>query len=89
MPAAEFLPLDPSAVDVKSFDCGKDAISTYLHRYAAKNMVLNLSRDLLLSHAPDKSARKLYAAAYHTLAHQVLTREEPPTHPACHAIRYL
>ena len=25
MPSAEFLPLAPSSIDVKSFDCGKDA----------------------------------------------------------------
>lgn len=78
MPAAEFLPLDPGAVDVRSFDCGKDAINTYLHRHAAKNMALNLNRTFVLSYALNKSARKLHVAAYYTLAHQVLTREELP-----------
>jgi len=33
----EFLALDPKSIDVKSFDCGKNAINTYLCRHAAKN----------------------------------------------------
>lgn len=78
MPAAEFLPLDPSAVNVKSFDCGKDAVNTYLRRYAAKNMALNLNRTFVLPYAPDESVRKLHVAAYYTLAHQTLAREELP-----------
>ena len=78
MPAAEFLPLDPSAVDVRSFDCGKDAINAYLRRHAAKNMALNLNRTFVLPYAPDERARKLHVAAYYTLAHQTLAHEELP-----------
>ncbi len=78
MPAAEFLPLDLSASDVKSFDYGKDVINTYLRRYAAKNMALNLNRTFVLPYAPDKSARKSHVAAYYTLAHRTLAREELP-----------
>ena len=78
MPAAEFLPLDPAAIDVRSFDCGKDAINTYLRRYAARNMALNLSRTFVLPCVPDESAGKSHVAAYCTLAHQTLVREELP-----------
>ena len=40
MPITEFLPLSPKTFNVKSFDCGKESINTYLRRYAAKNMAL-------------------------------------------------
>lgn len=83
MPTAEFLPLDPSAINVKSFNCGKDAINTYLRRYAAKNMALNLNRTFVLSYipkvlAPKDGPPKSHVAAYYTLAHQTLMREELP-----------
>lgn len=83
MPSLEFLPLDTKAINVKSFDCGKDAVNTYLRRYAAKNMALNLNRTFVLSYAPgidtDKgSPRKSHVAAYYTLAHQTLVHEELP-----------
>ena len=80
MPTTEFLPLDPSAINVKSFDCGKDAINTYLRRYAAKNMALNLNRTFVLPYIPKALApkKKSHVAAYYTLAHQTLVREELP-----------
>lgn len=83
MPTTEFLPLDPSAINVKSFDCGKDAINTYLRRYAAKNMALNLNRTFVLPYipedlAPKEGSGKSHVAAYYTLAHQTLVREELP-----------
>jgi len=95
MPTPEFLPLDTRAVNVKSFDCGKDAINTYLRRYAAKNMALNLNRTFVLpyipeAHAPKEGSGKSHVAAYYTLAHQTLVREELPpaaipcsSDPAC------
>jgi len=78
MPTTEFLPLDPSAINVKSFDCGKDAINTYLHRYAAKNMALNLNRTYVLPYTSEESSEKSHVAAYYTLVHQTLVREELP-----------
>lgn len=78
MPTAEFLPLVPSAINVKSFDCGKDAINTYLRRYAAKNMALNLNRTFVLPYTPEEGSEKPHVAAYYTLAHQTLVPEELP-----------
>ncbi len=43
MPTVEFLPLGPRAINVRTFECGKEAINVYLRRYAVKNMALNLS----------------------------------------------
>lgn len=78
MPTAEFLPLNPKTVDVKSFDCGKAAINTYLRRYAAKNMALNLNRTFILPYTREESSKKFLVAAYYTLAYQTLMREELP-----------
>lgn len=83
MPTTEFLPLDPRSINVKSFDCGKDAINTYLRRHAAKNMALNLNRTFVLPYipealAPEEGPGKSHVAAYYTLAHQTLVREELP-----------
>ena len=78
MPTAEFLPLDPSTIKVKSFNCGKDAINTYLRRYAVKNMALNLNRTFVLPYTTEESSEKSHATAYYTFAHQILVREELP-----------
>lgn len=42
--------MDPGVINVKSFDCGKDAINTYLRLYAAKNMALNPNRTFVLAY---------------------------------------
>ena len=78
MPIPEFLPLDPREINVKSFDCGKDAINIYLRRYAVKNMSLNLNRTFVLPYTSRESPEKSHVAAYYTLAHQTLVREELP-----------
>lgn len=83
MSSAEFLPLDTKAVNVRSFDCGKSAINSYLHRYAAKNMALNLNRTFVLPYMPDscpdaEDSEKLHIAAFYTLAYQTLVREALP-----------
>ncbi len=78
MPTTEFLPLNPSTINVKSFDCGKDAINIYLRRYAAKNMALNLNRTFVLPYTSEESSEKYHVAAHYTLAHQTLIREELP-----------
>lgn len=83
MPIVEFLPLDPHAINVKTFDCGKEAINVYLRRYAAKNMALNLNRTFVLPFTTQDSttgdtSEKPEVAAYYTLAHRTLVREELP-----------
>ena len=78
MPTVEFLPLDPRTINVRIFDCGKEAINVYLRRYAAKNMALNLNRTFVLPYTSEDSSEKPQVAAYYTLAHQTLVREELP-----------
>ena len=78
MPTVEFLPLDPRAINVRTFDYGKEAINVYLRRYAAMNMALNLNRTFVLPYTTEDSSEKPQVAAYYTLAHQTLVREELP-----------
>ena len=78
MPTVEFLPLDPCTINVRTFDCGKEAINVYLRRYAAKNMALNLNRTFVLPYTTEDNSEKSQVATYYTLAHQTLVREELP-----------
>lgn len=78
MPTVEFLPLDPRTINVRTFDCGKEAINVYLRRYAAKNMALNLNRTFVLPYTTEDTSEKHQVAAYYTLAHQTLVREQLP-----------
>ena len=78
MPIVEFSSLDPRAINVKTFDCGKEAINVYLRRYAAKNMALNLNRTFVLPNTTGDTSEKPEVAAYYTLAHQTLVREALP-----------
>ena len=78
MPIVEFSSLDPRTINVKTFDCGKEAINVYLRRYAAKNMALNLNRTFVLPYTIGNTSEKPEVAAYYTLAHQTLVREELP-----------
>jgi len=81
MPIIEFSSLDPRTINVKTFDCGKEAINVYLRRYAAKNMALNLNRTFVLPYTTENTSEKPEVAAYYTLAHQTLVREELPDPP--------
>jgi GNAT superfamily N-acetyltransferase len=81
MPIVEFSSLDPRTINVKTFDCGKEAINVYLRRYAAKNMALNLNRTFVLPDTTENTSEKPEVAAYYTLAHQTLVREELPDPP--------
>ena len=78
MPIIEFSSLDPRTINVKTFDCGKEAINVYLRRYAAKNMALNLNRTFVLPYTTGNTSEKPEVAAYYTLTHQTLVREELP-----------
>lgn len=80
MRTTEFLPLDTRSVNVKQFDCGKSSINTYLRRYAAKNMALNLNRTFVLPDPDTRTLPRHRLAAYYTLAHQTIAREDLPVH---------
>lgn len=73
-----FEPVNKKEHLVKSFDCGKQAMNTFLHRFAIKHAKLGLSRTLVLPvDDPDAAIKKI--AAYYTLAASTVTKEEIPT----------
>ncbi len=75
----EFVALNPSHFDVKTFDCGKPDMNTYLARFAAKNMGLKLSMTWVLPGDDMVVGKKTPIAAYYTLASCTVTRGEIPT----------
>jgi len=75
----EFVALNPSHFDVKSFDCGKPDMNQYLARFAVKNMRLKLSMTWVLPGEDLVAGKKASIAAYYTLASCTVTREQIPT----------
>lgn len=75
--AQSFEVVDASIHDLKGFDCGKEAMNTFLARYALKNMKLGLSRTWVLA-LNDETGRKQSVSAYYTLASTTVTRESVP-----------
>ncbi|WP_289004371.1 GNAT family N-acetyltransferase [uncultured Kingella sp.] len=63
----QFEPLDKAQHDIKHFRCGKPVMDEFLHRYAAKNAQLGLSKTWVL---PDRQPEtsKAAIAAYYTLS---------------------
>lgn len=78
---SEFAPLNTTRVDVKTFDCGKEPINRFLHRFAAKHMTSSLSATFILPFQREGlgTTDKLGVAAFYTLANQSLTPEDIPT----------
>ncbi len=74
-----FVELAKSAHDVKAFDCGKPDMNTFLARFAAKNIALDLSMTWVLPAEDDVAGRKTSIAAYYTLASSTVTREQVPS----------
>lgn len=73
MPLAQrFVTLDPAVHDVKGFDCGKDALNTFLVRFAAKHARLGISSTWVL--AETGGTGKAPIAAFFTLAGHTVTR---------------
>lgn len=83
MPAPqEFLPLNPTAFDVKSFDCGKPEMNKFLARFAAKHIGQQLSMTWVLPAEWPDNGKKTPIAAYYTLASSTIDREDVPASAA-------
>ena len=63
----EFEPLDATQHDIKKFRCGKPTMDEFLHRYAAKNAKLGLSKTWVLADRQPETD-KAAIAAYYTLS---------------------
>ena len=72
-----FTEINKSIHDLKSFDCGKPEMNTFLTRFAQKHMQAGLSSTWVLPVIA--AATKKMIAAYYTLAASAVHREELPT----------
>ena len=63
----EFEPLYATQHDIKKFRCGKPTMDEFLHRYAAKNAKLGLSKTWVLADRQPETD-KAAIAAYYTLS---------------------
>lgn len=76
----EFVLVDHTQHDLKTFDCGKPDMDIFLARFAVKNMRLGLSRTWVLPVvAEDRQPKKLQIAAYYSLASSTVMKEEIPS----------
>ncbi|MBN4055233.1 GNAT family N-acetyltransferase, partial [bacterium AH-315-K03] len=84
MLANEIVRLDKRQHDLKSFDCGTPSITQYLHRYAIKNMGLNLSSTFVLPFDGTSStgSDKQKIAGFYTLANLTVAAGEVPVDKA-------
>jgi hypothetical protein len=77
---SDFVPLNTTRANVKSFDCGKEPINRFLYRFAANHMGSGLSGTFILPYKQEESTSpKLSIAAFYTLANHALSPEQIPT----------
>jgi hypothetical protein len=77
--AQQFVLVDKTKHDLKSFDCGKPKMNEFLARFAVNNMKLGVSRTWVLTLAePIEKQTKFTVAAYYTLAATTVERDEIP-----------
>lgn len=76
----EFVLVDHTQHDLKTFNCGKPDMNMFLARFAVKNMRLGLSRTWVLPVvADDRQPQKAQIAAYYSLASSTVMREDIPS----------
>jgi hypothetical protein len=77
--AQQFVVVDKTKHDLKSFDCGKPKMNEFLARFAVKHMEVGISRTWVLTLAePLEKQEKFTIAAYYTLAIETVKRHEIP-----------
>ncbi len=76
--AQEFVELDKSIHDRTSFDCGEEALNTFLHTQAAKHMEVGVSRTMLLPTSDPLPSGRYPICAFYTTAPSSISRETLP-----------
>ena len=77
--AQQFVVVDKTKHDLKSFDCGKPKMNDFLARFAIKHMEVGISRTWVLTLTePIEKQEKLTVVAYYTLAIETVKRHEIP-----------
>ena len=74
IPSKEFVELDKLKHERKSFDCGQEALNTFLQAEAARHREAGISRTMVL---PEES-NAACICAYYTLTHTEIKRDALP-----------
>lgn len=78
MASGEFVRVDNARHDLKHFDCGRDALNTFLTRFAARDQKLGISATWVLPVQATSTDEKASVRAYYTLCSAHVRREEVP-----------
>jgi len=73
-----FVELNKAIHDRVSFDCGEEALNTFLHTQAAKHMEVGVSRTMLLPASAPLPDGKYPICAFYTIAPSTINRETLP-----------
>lgn len=76
--SAEFVPVDHTRHDLKTFRCGKSGMDSFLSRFAVKHRKLGISSTWVLTVTNDTEPQKAQIAAYFTLSSSTVTRKDIP-----------
>lgn len=74
IPAKQFVELNKSQHDRRSFDCGEESVNRFLHQFALRHREAGISKTMVLA-AQDNSEQ---LCAYYTLSHTEIKRETLP-----------
>lgn len=74
----EFVKLDTSLHDRKSFDCGEDELNDFIQTKAQKHMSVGISQTMILSHSDPLPNGKLPICAFYTVTASTIKRKTLP-----------
>nr|CAA6803758.1 MAG: FIG001353: Acetyltransferase [uncultured Thiotrichaceae bacterium] len=84
----EFVELNKSKHDRNSFDCGEQALNTFIKTQAAKHMQTGISRTMVLPSAQPLLNQKYAICAFYSIAPSTISRESLPAQLAKKLPRY-
>ena len=74
----KFVELNKSFHDRSTFDCGEDALNTFIKTQASKHILAGISRTLILPSATSLANGKFQIAAFYTIAASSIKKEALP-----------
>ena len=86
--ANEFVELSKSKHDRNAFDCGEQALNTFIKTQAAKHMQAGISRTMVLPSAQPLLNQKFAICAFYSIAPTSISRETLPSALAKKLPRY-
>ena len=87
-PLRRFVPLHKTLHDRAFFDCGEDALNTFLHRYARQGMDVGVNYTWVLPAAGTAKGEKKKICAWYTLSIAHVRHENLPPDSAKHLPHY-